>query len=433
MDAPVWVWPPGKTEPIPAGTCSWNETTRSGQFTYSPEYVEAGLGPLDPDQLSHMNPRQTIKVQDGNRDGLPGRFSDAGPDSWGAGLLKQDLGRDPNPLETLVFAVDDGAGNLALGDLAKKPPHPKIPLDQLIDALECRQTETSAPGILGQMISPDTALGGAQPKATIWRDGIPWIAKIPGKGGVINTPYYEAAAMRLAKDCEINVAEVDVYSMSDGQSIFLAKRFDREPHAEGFMRFGFASALTVMGRVAQMSGPERSYLTYAQKMTRWVHDGEADAKRELWKRIAFNCLVGNTDDHPRNQALLQKDGKWALAPAYDIVPSRGEVDKVVLAMGFLQIRKGVVDNTATGKNIITAAPQYGVSAEEAKELLLDMVHIIRSRWKDVLSSLKAPDAAYAQMGGMVNWSDRLGEQATAFEVQQIKSARKRSGWDWQPN
>ena len=433
MEAPVWVWLPGAVTPIAAGSFIRNDQTGRGEFAYSQTYIDAGVGPLDPVQLRHMNVRQPIPIAPEDREGLPGRFADAGPDSWGREVLRQTLGFDANPLEALVHSADDGAGNIALGDVQLKPAAADLPIEALVDALERRQAGLPLPpGPIAQLLSPDTALGGAQPKASVMRGGFPWIAKVPGKGGLAHLPYYEAAAMRLAGLAGIDVAQVDVFPLADGRSIFLARRFDREQQPGGIGRLGFASALTVMGRSAQLPGPRRTYMAFARAMKPWVRRRHAQAQRELWLRIAFNALVGNTDDHPRNHALIQRDDGWYLSPAFDIVPAHHAVSRVVLSMGFYRARTGRVDNVASGEALLLAAPQYGIGAEEGQQLLLDMGRKIGAAWKAVLQDLKAPSPVYEQLQGMASWAEHVCAQAAQVDLHALAPQRVRASrrWNW---
>ena len=313
MRAPVWYWPEGATKAIQVGILERDDATGSGAFEYDTNYVKVGGRALDPGQLRHISARQPILIPASAREGIPGIIADAGPDAWGRQVLAQDLGFTPTALETLVFSADDGAGNIAVGDLASKPPIDSLDLTTLADAIERRQAGLPVKDarLLG-LLSPDTALGGAKPKATIFQNGYQWIAKFPERGDPVNLPYYEAAAMRLARRLGINVATVKVEPLPAARSILLVERFDRTIGSDGVRRFGFASALTVLGSAAQTIGSARSYLQLVKKMRPWLQGQFDHSKRELWNRIVFNALVGNGDDHPRNHGFLQKDSQWHL-------------------------------------------------------------------------------------------------------------------------
>jgi serine/threonine-protein kinase HipA len=262
-------------------------------------------------------------------------------------------------------------------------------------------------------------------------DSFPWIAKFPGRGGLVNLPYYEALAMRLAAIAGINVAEVAVETLPGDRSIFLAKRFDRKLVATGMRRFGYASAMTVLGSAGETLGPERSYIALARRMKRWVGEPRhTAAMRELWLRLSFNGMVGNADDHPRNLGFLFKDGGWRLSPAFDIVPVRFEQDRIALTMGFYRTPEGRISNDVRGQSLLAAAREFGVPAEEAKELLLSTGKVIAEKWKSVLCDLKAPEAVYGEMQGMVNWAGRIAAQVAELDHGEFPPLSKRSTRRW---
>ncbi len=101
---PVWVWPEGLDQPVPAGKL---EITAGGAglFTYDEYYVHTYPAALDPVQLKHLSSRHPIRIAAGDRNGIPGIIADAGPDSWGLKVLAQDLGYEPSPLEALVKSL----------------------------------------------------------------------------------------------------------------------------------------------------------------------------------------------------------------------------------------------------------------------------------------------------------------------------------------
>jgi serine/threonine-protein kinase HipA len=432
--ADVWLWKPGALAPVKAGVFEREGRSGAGRFSYDPGYIQDGGKALDPDQLRQLGARRAIAFPARSREGLPGLFADAGPDSWGRAVLALTLGHVPDPLEALVRGVDDGAGNLVLGNPSEKPVPPPLSLGQLVEALDARIADRPLPlGTLGQILSPDTALGGAKPKATLMIDGFPWIAKLPERGGFANEPWYEALAMRLAARVGIEAAEVRVEPLPGGRAVFLARRFDRERVDGGLARLGFASELTVLGAAGELPGPQRSYLAFARKLARWVDDVDA-ARHALWRRIAFSGLVANVDDHPRNHALIQRGGTWTLAPAFDIVPTRHAQAHYALAQGFHLTAEGAVGTVVSGRSLMASAPLFGLAADTAHADLLTMGRAIAEQTPDVLEELRAPPTVIDEMQAMRAWAARITREVEGLSPGEFAAptGRSRRRWSYRP-
>lgn len=165
-----------------------------------------------------------------------------------------------------------------------------------------------------------TSLGGERPKLTVLQDGALWIAKLQDRGDAPNTPLREYLAMRVGARLGLRVSEVRYLKVDDRQ-VLLVKRFDRKVSASGIERSLFASAHTVLRLDAELRGDvKRSYVWLAKSLKRWApHDSGSGP--ELWKRMAYNALCGNGDDHPRNHGVIHDGAQWALSPAFDIAPA----------------------------------------------------------------------------------------------------------------
>lgn len=162
------------------------------------------------------------------------------------------------------------------------------------------------------LLSPGSSLGGARPKANVVdENGNIYIAKFPSKNDEYDVGKLEKKVYDLAKACGLNVVDSKLYSFSKYGSTFLVKRFDREKNK----RIHFESAMTLLGKNDGDDGT--SYLELAS----FIRSFGTDVKEnllELFKRVAFNILVKNTDDHLRNHGFILKDGKWVLSPLYDV-------------------------------------------------------------------------------------------------------------------
>lgn len=234
-----------------------------------------------------------------------------------------------------------------------------------------------------------TSLGGERPKMTVGMDGAWWLAKLQDRGDAPHMPAREYAAMKLARMCEINAAEVR-FATAGARELLLVRRFDRELSPQGVLRRGFASAHTVLHLDAQARGDTaRSYVRFSHEMRRWCGDDKGqsdDMRRELWRRMALNALLGNGDDHPRNHGLLwDEQGKWGLAPAYDIVPFPRFSGMLAMAV----TRGG--SHLASCENLIETAPQFTYTVEQAEDVLRSMARIVRDHWRGLLMSCGLDD------------------------------------------
>src|ERR1035438_461453 len=165
-----------------------------------------------------------------------------------------------------------------------------------------------------------TSMGGARPKAVIQDHGELWIAKFARPDDRWNFERVEHAMLQLARRCGITTAESLIETVA-GKDILLVKRFDRQGAADGYTRARMISGLTVLRTDDAVSNRDRwSYIQLAEEIRRVVHEPKRDT-RELFRRIVFNALISNIDDHPRNHALIAPARQWSLSPAYDLTPS----------------------------------------------------------------------------------------------------------------
>jgi len=264
---------------------------------------------------------------------LFGTIGDSAPDRWGRVLMRraerrraERAGETPRTLMeidyllmvddearqgALRFAREEGGPFLAEHDVARIPP--LIDLPRLLSAAEHVVGDTDSDEDLRLLLAPGSSLGGARPKASVRdRDGHLAIAKFPHKDDEINTVLWEAVALRLAAKAGIPVPEWRVERVMN-KPVLLLRRFDRI-HGQ---RIPFLSAMSMLGA---SDNDSRSYLEFVDALRRYGASPKQDM-HELWRRIVFNILISNTDDHLRNHAFLYAgpDG-WRLAPAYDLNP-----------------------------------------------------------------------------------------------------------------
>jgi serine/threonine-protein kinase HipA len=207
-------------------------------------------------------------------------------------------------------------------------------------------------------------MGGARPKAVVQDDEGLWMAKFNRPDDRWNYARVEYAMLRLARQCGINVSENRIETVG-GQDVLLVKRFDREKNAEGYTRARMISGLTVLRSDETNDARERwSYVILVEELRRIVAEPEKDA-RELFRRICFNALISNLDDHPRNHAFLARNIDWALSPAYDLTPS----PVVSLDRRDLALVCGDQGRFANAKNILSQHARFLLQKEEAENII----------------------------------------------------------------
>ena len=373
---PVWIQRPDETAPVIAGTFSWLRDSRVGEFTYDRGYLGSQSAiSLDPIKLRF---RKT-GIKEVRQDGIFGVFRDAGPDAWGRDQLYRAYG-DLDEFDCLLKGPADGVGNVSFGETPRS-----LAAYSLVQVDEVSAAFPPDDARLRSAVLPTTSMGGAKPKLLVKDDGAYWIAKFPEKGDPLRfLAANEHVMLEMARECGgIDAAHSRVHSLPDGRQILLVRRFDLTASPEGDqpLRKGFASAHTVLGLGdARTDAQKKSYLRLAEEMQRWTgqHYGEA-----LWRRIAFNAMVSNIDDHPRNHAVIRDATGWQLSPAFDIVAS-AQPAQVALCMRFHE--EGAV---ATPETLQASARLLGVNAEEAIIILRQMAENILDTWRQQLAALGA--------------------------------------------
>ena len=278
-------------------------------------------------------------------------------------------------LEYLYFAGDDRFGALGVStSKASYTPRYNGPLPTLADTDALHElirkvlANEPIPEQQKRLIAPGGTLGGAKPKALLDIKGHQWIVKFDD-GGPADTPLIEHATMTLARQAGINVAETMAIPLTCGHAIGI-KRFDR---------IGPRRAHALSANVALKAAGERlGYPELAQLLRRrGVAEGDVNKRqmREIFRRMVFNILIDNTDDHEKNHAVLMNDAlHYELSPAYDILPS-GQ------AIGFQQLRVGESEADSTLANAMSMCRMFTLKKDEAAREIATVVRVV-SRWKE---------------------------------------------------
>lgn len=379
--------------PVPAGLL---ETTGVGReatarFAYGRRYLQRkDRLALDPVQLP-------LHDADTEREyGAPEGFAlfngirDAAPDGWGRHLMDRAAGaRSLTEFDYLIATGESRVGALAFGPDLSGPqrivPWQEEHLDgenlDLADMLEAVReldtAETLAPEYRRFLVR-GSSLGGARPKATTDYNGKPWIAKFGRADDRFPIPRTEYVTMTMAGLVGITVPPVRLEKVL-GQDIYLIERFDRIPNGSDYRRLPFISGLTITG-AHESESSQQSYRRLAEQLRLFGSDPVSDAK-ELWRRMLFNILCNNTDDHLRNHGFLWDGKGWRLSPGYDILPFPQVSVERDLAIGV-----GRNGRRATIHNALSDIASFGLSREEAVAMARTMQQTVKGVWEDLFRS-----------------------------------------------
>ena len=341
----------------------------------------------------------------------PGALDDARPDRWGERLIRAiEPPARLSILEMLLFAGDQRFGALGISVSADRyTPRQVGPLPHLNDlaaltqAVEDVQTQTPLQPTLQRLVQPGTSLGGARPKALIHTDKGPCVIKFSELGDTVDTPLIEHATMTLAATCGIQIATTGVLTLPERHGkkrhVLTIERFDRL----GDYRLHCLSANTVL-RAANLP---QSYSALATVLLRLAHpDRQVAQREELFKRMVFNLLMDNTDDHERNHALrLGFDGYYALTPAYDVVPSLQNIGYQAMAVG-AQGAESTLDNALSHLN------EFGIKRPRALALVAEVVQAV-NHWQAHFIQMGVCPADMAQLTAHID-RDALKQQRLAY-------------------
>lgn len=358
-------------------------------FAYSDEWIKATQAGfmLDPD-LALYSGRQYTPL-DKKQFGL---FADSSPDRWGRLLMQRKeairarkadekprsltesdylLGvYDEARMGALRFSLDGGKTFVSSDEVLATPPWVSLrKLEAASRAFEQGNDDLEEQW-LDQLLAPGSSLGGARPKATVQApDRSLWIAKFPAKNDTHNTGAWEKVVHDLAGECGLDVPESKLERFSPSGSTFLVKRFDRE----GTRRVHFASAMTLLGQVDGSSAQDgSSYLDLVDFIR--ANGAQVDTDlTELWKRIVFNMVVSNTDDHLRNHGFLLTDSGWKLSPLYDVNP--------VPYGNALSLNVSDADNSIDLDLAIEVSHFFGIPKEKARSIAKEICSVVAGHWQ----------------------------------------------------
>jgi serine/threonine-protein kinase HipA len=382
----VYITLPGQTEPVTAGRFTIDFDRRGvaqGTFVYGRRYLaRPDAVALDPVELKLGERVYTTQALDG----VFGALRDASPDFWGRRVIQRHLHQSqPGEMAYLLHSPDDRAGALGFG-LNQTPPAPKRTFNQTLDLAKAQATADAIIGDDGlpadavkeqvsELLLVGTSMGGARPKAVVEDGEGLWVAKFNVRTDPWNSARVEHAMLTLARACGLVAAESRVISVAN-RDVLLVKRFDREKIDAGYLRSRMISALTLLRAEDNDQSRNRwSYVQLAEDLRRVSSEPGKNAT-ELFRRMCFNALISNTDDHPRNHALIAKNKDWSLSPAYDLTPSVPiSIEHRDLAMAC-----GDAGRFANADNLLSQCRRFLLEPAEASKIITDMESQVRATW-----------------------------------------------------
>ena len=374
------------------------------RFQYSDEWINHPFSfEIDP-----MLPlKRNFPFQE-NR--LFGVFQDISPDRWGRILQDRAYPGGRAPSEYMIGVSDYmrlGAIRISLSNNPKEylSQHSDVPkfvmIPELSEAIRRVEADRETSDDIRKLLRPGASLGGARPKAVVQEDGTMWIAKFPSQNDEHRVGLWELMMLKLAESVGIETPDAKVLDLPGGNHVLLVKRFDRT--ADGG-RIPFMSAMTMLGR-DEKTRDYGSYRELAEMIVTVSSNPTKDAKN-LWKRMVFNALTGNTDDHLRNHGFLRNISGWTLSPAYDLNPNSWRQNHALSFDGF--------NSLPSMKLFRSLSPYFRYGSETEANNELERICEGVSRWKDMAKSVGLESREIVRMEKSFSLIEGSGEKSGAI-------------------
>lgn len=352
-----------------------------------------------------------------NNKALFGSIGDSAPDRWGRALMRRAERRRANSLKetprtlreidfllmaddetrqgALRFSMQEGSPFLAEHKVSRIPP--LIELPKLLSAAEHIAEESETYEELLMLLAPGSSLGGARPKASVRdRKGQLSIAKFPHRDDEIDIVLWEAVALTLASQAGITVPEWQI-ELVENKAILILKRFDRS----NSIRIPFLSAMSML---SAKDNETRSYLEIVDALRKFGASPKEDM-HALWRRIVFNIMISNTDDHLRNHGFLYQENAqgWRLSPAYDLNPTPTDIKPRFLSTNIDS------DNNAASLELAFEVAKYFELTVDQSQKIVGEVRTAAAKWKKVAQKIGLSQKAIERMSSAFEHKD-LGKK-----------------------
>lgn len=385
-EAFVWIWLPGETEPVVAGRLEADNGII--QFNYGKSYL---------DRIRDSNPAISIYEPELPLEAgvlpllrgltMPGCIRDAAPDAWGRRVIinkklgLKGAGTDTSELDELTYLLESGSDRIGALDFQQSSTEyiPRaagnVSLEELIASAERVEKGDPLTPELDQALFHGSSIGGARPKALIQDHGKKYVAKFSSSTDLYSVVKAEYVAMRLARLAGLSVAPVKLAKAAN-RDVLLIERFDRAAKRDKWTRKAMVSALTLFG-LDEMMARYASYETLSEIIRHRFTDPEPTLK-EMFSRLVFNILCGNTDDHARNHAAFWDGKALTLTPAYDICPQGRTGNEASQAMFICRD-----NNQSRLSTCLETAHNFLLSEEKARKICDGLIDAIEHHWKTV--------------------------------------------------
>lgn len=378
-EAFVWIWLPGEVEPVVAGRL--DVVGNSLRFRYGKSYLEREncisiFTPELPLESEAIYPLAGLTV--------PGCIRDGAPDNWGRRVLVNRLfgkrGHDiqVDELSELTYLLESGSDRIGALDFQRSATvyearsSQNVTIEELLKSAELVEKGVPLTPELAQALQHGTAVGGARPKALIVDGDRKYVAKFSSSTDLYSVVKAEFLGMRLGKAVGLDVANVHL-CQAMSKDVLMIERFDREKVPSGWQRRAMVSALTIF-QLDEMMASYASYEDLAENI-RYSFTNASVTLKELYSRLIFNLLIGNTDDHARNHAAFW-DGEWLkLTPAYDLCPQSRTGEEASQAM----LINGQ-NRSSQLTTVLRAAGSFLLTEEWGRSEILRQIQKITENW-----------------------------------------------------
>lgn len=403
QEAFVWVWLPEETKPIVAGRLEADGGNI--RFNYGKSYLERhgdkkSRIPIYEPELPLQ--QGVLPLLEGLT--MPGCIRDAAPDAWGRRVIinktlgQKGAGIDTAELGELTYLLESGSDRIGALDFQRSPSEyvPRaannVSLEELIESAERVEKGVPLTPELDQALFHASSIGGARPKALIQSQDKKYVVKFASSTDLYSVVKAEFIAMRLAALVGLDVAPVKL-AQAANKDVLLIERFDREPKGKykEWTRKAIVSALTILG-LDDMLARYASYERMAE-IIRHRFITPKDTLRELFSRLVFNILCGNTDDHARNHAAFWNDKELTLTPAYDICPQGRTGNEASQAMLISSDT-----NLSQLNTCLEVANHFLISKEDAHQIFVHQIETIERHWDAV-----SDEAALSEVDKNLLW------------------------------
>lgn len=393
----------------------WVHTSHSGEsasFEYAREWRTSPISfSLEP---ALMLGEGAFHTESGKS--LFGSIGDSAPDRWGRVLMERREARAAqNERRTqrllldsdyllmvndicrqgaLRFSLQKGGEFLASEGDASIPP--MTHLRRLLEASDRIQAGQEVDQDIRDLVNQGGSLGGARPKASvIGVNGNLLIAKFPSRNDEWDVELWEHLSFDMARNAGIQVPGHQIRKVA-GKNVLLLERFDRRMKGRCKERIPFLSAMSMLG---YSDGQHGSYLEISEALSEYGSQTQQDHEA-LWRRIVFNIMISNVDDHLRNHGFLYEGSAgWRLSPIYDLEPTPAHKKARVL-----HTRIDLYDGTASLELAYDVAEEFGIKPDEARSIAREVAEATRG-WAHDAARLGAKKSDIEMMSSAFEHDD----------------------------